>query len=323
MELHSPQFGIYDPETNSLDVDNLCLEAFRTCEAKYWRQIVQGLVPNEDAVALAFGKAIHAGRAAYRSPLIAGDPAIIQPSFDYCLDVGLKALEVEWQRSMPPEMKTDIMANDRRSLANARRLFKGYHEKYLQHGEPLEVEIVDGYFLGESFEYGVKVYYHFATDELSLFDGRKYIREVKTTSYKPDARQLYEFQTSAAITGYIWAAELKYAPEKVSGSIVDLIWVHSEPKKETKTTVPLKDYFLMDIVYRSTDQIKLWKYNTLRTVDDMVRSYRSNYYRFDFGKACVRFNKCPYYDIHSADPSSWDSIIQQGYKERRWNPYLR
>ena len=81
MELHSKQFGCYDPETNSLDVDNLCLEAFRTCEAKYWQQIVQGLVPNEDATALAFGKAIHAGRAAYRSPLIVDDPNIVNKVF--------------------------------------------------------------------------------------------------------------------------------------------------------------------------------------------------------------------------------------------------
>ena len=323
MELHSKTFGIYDAETNSIDVDNLCLEAFRTCEAKYWRQIVQGLVPREDAPALAFGKALHSGRAAYRGLVQGYLVDTPTPLFDDCLEEGLRALETEWNASMPPEMKLDIMANDRRSLTNAKRLFKGYHEKYLQHGEPLAVEIVDGSFLGTSPEYGVKVYYHGAMDELCLFDGRKYIREVKTTSYKPDAKALLEFQTSAAITGYIWLAELKYAPEIISGNIVDLIWVHSEPKKETKTTVPLKDYFLMDICYRSTDQIELWKQNTLRTVDDMVRAHKQNYYRFDFGKACVAFGKCTYYDIHSATPSAWESIIRQGYKVKKWSPYDR
>ena len=222
---------------------------------------------------------------------------------------------------MPPEMKTDIMANDRRSLTNAKHLFEGYADKYLQHGEPLAVEIVDGNFLGESPEYGVKVYYHYAQDELCLFDGRKYTREVKTTSYPPET-QLLEFQTSAAITGYIWGASQHFG-EPIYASIVDLIWVHLEPKKATSKTKPFSDYFKMDIVHRSTDQIEMWKHNTLVTVDDMVRSHKRNYYRLDQGKACIRFNKCTYYDIHSADPSSWESIIEQGYKVQRWNPYLR
>ena len=328
MELHGPQFGIYDPETNSLDVDNLCLEAFRTCEAKYFRRIVQGLVPIEDALALAFGKALHAGRAAYRGGLVAADPNVVtgihvddKSTFDCCLEEGLKALETEWNASMPPEMKTDIMANDRRSLANAKHLFEGYAEKYLQHGEPLAVEIVDGNFLGESPEYGVKVYYHYAQDELCLFDGKKYTREVKTTSYPPTT-QLLEFQTSAAITGYIWGASQHFG-EPIYASIVDLIWVHLEPKKVTGKTKPFSDYFKMDIVHRSTDQIEMWKRNTLVTVDDIVRSHKRQYYRLDQGKACVRFNKCTYYDIHSADPSSWESIIEQGYKVQRWNPYTR
>mgnify|MGYP001597734750 CR=1 FL=1 len=314
MELHSAQFGVYSTETNSIDVDNLCLEAFRTCEAKYWRQIVQGLVPMEDALALAFGKALHAGRAAYRSTFLKNGPAS-------ALDFGILALETEWNASMPPEMKTDIMANDRRSLTNAKHLFEGYANKYLQHGEPLAVEIVDGNFLGESPEYGVKVYYHYAQDELCLFDGKKYTREVKTTSYSPET-QFLEFQTSAAITGYIWGASQHFG-ESIYASIVDLIWVHLEPKKATGKTKPFSDYFKMDIVHRSTDQIEMWKHNTLVTVDDMVRSHKRNYYRLDQGKACIRFNKCTYYDIHSADPSSWENIIEQRYKVQRWNPYTR
>ena len=317
MELHSPSFGIYSPETNSIDVDNLCLETFRTCEAKYWRQIVQGLVPIEDAAALAFGKALHAGRAAYRLPF----KTYLHGDAEACLGVGLKALEAEWNAAMPPEMKTDVMANDRRSLTNAKHLFEGYAKKYLQHGEPLAVEIVDGSFLGESPEYGTKVYYHYAQDELCLFDGKKYTREVKTTSYPPET-QLLQFQTSAAITGYIWGASQHFG-EPIYASIVDLIWVHLEPKKATGKTKPFSDYFKMDIVHRSTDQIEMWRRNTLVTVDDMVRSHKRNYYRLDQGKACVMFNKCAYYDIHSAVPGSWDSIIQQGYKVKRWSPYDR
>lgn len=316
MNLHSPTFGIYDPSSNSIDVDNLVLETFRCCEAKYWRQIYQGLVSNEEAVALAFGKALHAGRAAYRTSF-----KVYPNDIENCLGLGLQALEAEWLASMPPEMKTDVMANDRRSLANGKKLFTGYAEKYLQHGEPLAVEIVDGSYLGRSPEFGIEVYYHYAIDELCLFDGKKRTREVKTTSYPPET-QLAQFQTSAAISGYIWGSS-QYFQEKIYSSIVDLIWVHIEPQKATAKTKPFNDYFKMDIVYRSTDQLELWKRNTLVTVDDIVRATKRGYFRFDFGKACTLFNKCPYYDIHSADPGSWDDLIKMGYHERRWSPYDR
>lgn len=314
--MHSPIFGVYTPGIEALDIDNLCLEAFRCCEAKYWRQIYQGLVSNEEAVALAFGKALHAGRAIYR---ITKTDKEATP--DFCLELGLGAIQQEWHASMPPEMKTDVMANDRRSLANAKKLFTGYAEKYLQHGEPLSVEVVDDSYLGKSPEFGIEVYYHYAIDELCLFDGKKRTREVKTTSYPPET-QLAQFQTSAAISGYIWGAS-HYFNEPIYSSIVDLIWVHNEPEKKTAKTVPFKNYFKMDIVYRSQDQLDLWKRNTLVTVDDIVRATKRGYFRFDFGKACTLFNKCPYYDIHSASPDSWDDLIKMGYHEKRWSPYDR
>ena len=306
-----------------IKIDNHAAEQFATCPRKFQLRIENGWVPKGGAPALAFGIAIHDGAEAQRKHLLAlldAGQSITVADYDAATQAGLHAFEEAWHREMPDEMKTDIMADDKRSLANGKRLFPIYMDKIRNHYRPKYVERYFELPLGVTPQHGVHVTLTGNIDEVSFFDGRLYIIERKTTSGRADARWFKDFQTSSAIDGYVWAAEQLFE-EPIHGAIVHGIVTAKPPK----TARGMENYepFAADIFSRTTEQLEEWKLNRLTEVDDIITARQRGYFRMQKGTACGYFNGCPYQMVCGSAPNQREALLDMHYEVNEWKPDAR
>lgn len=308
-------------ENKTITADNHVLETYRTCEEKYRLMLLEHWRPQTGAPALAFGLAMHAARAKYKREMMTLHTHSINPAArEAAIAVGLNVWEVE----MPPEMKTEVMVDDKRSKLNFERLARGYFAKYGgPEFEPLQVDVPGKQVLGMTPN-GWRFTYVYTIDEIVRYGNKIYPLEFKTDGgmWPPGDQFFAQFNNKASITGYIWACE-KHFGYKIAGAIIHSMWVHPEPKPGSKSKYGLPDYFKMDYSYRDDAQIEEWKRNTLLTGDDIVRSVEENRWKKDQGFACSLYGGCAMNRVCRATPGVRDAVLKMDYARKEWNPWAR
>jgi len=314
---------VVDFDTKTITADNHVLETYRTCEEKYRLGLHEHWRPAEAAAALGFGIAMHEARATYKKLTMqsALNQLVIDRLVslaDYAIEKGLNT----WDAEMPPEMKTEVMQDNKRSRRNFERLARGYFEKFGGDDfQSIRVEIPGKKFLGTTPE-GWTMNYVYTIDEVVKHRDKVYPLEFKTMSgfSPPDPRFFSQFSNKASITGYIWATEQELGVD-IPGAIIHAMWVQAEPKGKSKYA--LADYFRMDYTYRDDDQIEEWKRNTLLTGDDIVRSVQENRWKRNDGVACSMYNGCSFKKICEATPEIRSKLLEIGYEKKEWSPWAR
>lgn len=312
---------VVDFDSKTVTADNHVIETYRTCEEKYRLGLKEHWSPGEAESALAFGIAMHAGRAKFKQLLMRWDI-----DFKEAVEEAMKHGLGVWEKEQNDEMKSAVMIDDKRGKMNFERLLRGYLAKYGAVGEfrPVQVEVPGKQELGTTPE-GWLVNYVYTIDEITEHKGRLWPVEFKTTSgwSPPDDRWFAQFNNRAAITGYIWACE-KHFGYDIGGAIIHGMWVHSEPKPGSKSKYALPDYFKMDYSYRDDDQIAEWKTNTLLTCDDIVRSVEKNRWKRNDGLACTVYGKgCSFKKVCQATPAVRPALLEMDFVKREWNPWMR
>ena len=307
-------------ENKTVEADNHVIETYRTCEEKYRLGLRDHWRPAGAASELAFGIAMHAGRAKYKQYIMKG-LLTKKASISFAVEHGLSI----WDKEQNDEMKSPVMIDDKRGKMNYARLLRGYLEKYGDENEfkPVQVEIPGKQELGTTPD-GWKVVYVYTIDEITEHKGRLWPVEFKTTSgwSPPDDRWFAQWNNRAAITGYIWACE-KHFGYDIGGAIIHGMWVHPEPKPGSKSKYTLPDYFKMDYSYRDDDQIAEWKHNTLLTCDDIVRSVRENRWKRNDGLACTVYNGCAFKKVCQSTPGIRKALLEMYFVKLEWNPWIR
>lgn len=310
---------IVDFDTKTITADNHVVETFRTCEEKARLGLQEHWRPSASAPALAFGIAVHAARASYKQAIMNGHT--LANAGEYGLQKGLQI----WDAEMPPEMKTEVMQDDKRSRKNFERLVRGYFNKYGGADfQPIHVEVAGKHFLGTTPD-GWKFDYVYTIDEVVRHRDKIYPLEFKTHSDifgPPNDRYFSQFNNKASVTGYIWACEKEFGYD-ISGAIIHAMWVQGEPKPGYKGKYTLPDYFKMDYSYRDQAQIDEWIHNTLLTGDDIVRSVRENRWKRADGLACVLYNGCSFKKICEATPGIRERLLEIDFVRNEWNPWAR
>ena len=311
---------VVDFENKTVEADNHVIEVYRTCEEKYRLGLRDHWSPAGAASALAFGIAMHAGRARFKQLLIGGFGK--GEATNRAVEHGL----VIWDKEQNDEMKTPVMIDDKRGKMNYERLLRSYLEKYGDIGEfkPIQVEVPGVQELGTTPE-GWLVRYVYTIDEITEHKGKLWPVEFKTTSgwSPPDDRWFAQFSNRAAITGYIWACE-KHFGYDIGGAIIHGMWVHPEPKPGSKSKYTLPDYFKMDYSYRDDAQIEEWKQNTLLTCDDIVRSVEKNRWKRNDGLACTVYGSgCTFKKVCQATPEVRGALLKMDFEHKEWNPWMR
>ena len=308
---------VVDFDKKVITADNHVLETYRTCEEKYRLGLHEHWRPVAGAAPLAFGIAMHAGRAKFKQYMmtdvekkVAVEEAVIH---------GLKV----WDSEMPAEMKTEVMVDDKRGRKNFERLLRGYLEKYGgPEFWPVQVEVPGKQFLGTTPE-GWIFNYVYTIDEIVKHRDRLYPLEFKTNGemWPPNDVWFSQFHTKASITGYIWACE-KHFGYDIGGAIIHAMWVHAEPKAGYKSKYTLPDYFKMDYTYRDDKQIEEWKQTTLLTGDDIVRSMREGRWRKDLGYSCNLFGGCAFKKVCGATPGVRPALLEMDFEKHEWDPWM-
>ena len=311
-----------------IEVDNYVLEAYRTCEEKYRLMIRDHWTPDAQFPALAFGIAMHEARATYKKAFLKPAGAVaykLTQDRSKELEKALAAGLASWDTEMPDDMKTEVKVDDKRSKMNFERLFRGYIAKYGDPEEfkPIRVESPGKRFLGITPD-GWTMNYVYTIDEVVEHQGKVYPVEFKTDSglYPPGVRFFEKFGNMASVTGYLWAIEQEMGI-RCEGSIIHSMWVHTEPKVQSKSKYTLPDYFKMDYTYRDDDQIEEWKANTLLTGDDIVRSVLQDRWKKSQGLACHVYNGCSMRRACLATPAIREKVLEVEFKQRLWNPWAR
>jgi hypothetical protein len=312
---------VVDFENKKIVADNHVVETYRTCEEKYRLMLHENWVPAGRASELAFGIAMHAGRAKFKKLVMQHGWVNTQTAIDEAVRVGLEV----WEKEQNNEMKTEVMIDDKRGATNYARLLRGYLAKY---GDPVEykpvrVEVPGQRLLGTTPD-GWEMHYVYTIDEVVEHKGKVWPVEFKTASGfgPPDDRWFAQFNNKASVTGYVWATEQELGTD-VGGAIIHGMWVHAEPKSTSRSKYTLPDYFKMDYSYRNDEQIAEWKKNTLLTGDDIVRSVEKNRWKRADGLACNVFNGCAMKKICQATPGVRDKLLEMDYVKWEWNPWAR
>ena len=310
---------VVDFENKRIEADNHVVETYRTCEEKYRFMLAEHWVPQGRASELAFGVAMHAGRAEFKKQVMIGT------SVSHAIEAAVKYGLAVWEREQNDEMKTIVMIDDKRGRMNYERLLRGYLAKYGDVGDykPLRVEVPGKRVLGTTPD-GWEMTYVYTIDEVTEHKGRVWPVEFKTMSGwgPPDDRWFAQFNNKASVTGYIWATEQEVGTD-IGGAIIHGMWVHTEPKTTSRSKYTLPDYFKMDYSYRDDDQIAEWKHNTLLTGDDIVRSVEKNRWKRADGLACSVYNGCPMKRVCQASPAVRGKLLEMDYERREWNPWAR
>ena len=299
-------------------IDNHILSTYEACKRKgYYRDVLE-LVPNERGPALGFGITLHAAREAYiREALKSPAATVLDQSF--AVEAGLVALRETWAKEMPEEYKDPAKFLDKRSLSNAEKLFRGYIAKYgPQDYVPMYVEVPFTVGLGVSLD-GWEVVWSGIIDDLCRFDGGLYVVDLKTSSWPLGSTFFRNFRLSQQLMGYVFAARQIVSPD-VIGAMIHGLWVHAEPIRKTTKTVPIDDYYKVDMYIWTDSQLEEWRTSVLSKVDEMQRAKLTEDFPMNLGQACSVYGKCSYQDLCLGSPEVRDRLIQLGYRHEKWDP---
>ena len=313
--------------TQCVVYDAHLLKTFRACEEKYRLFDVEHVVRKSMKAAPAFGIAMHEGIAAYRMAKKDG------LAFPAALEIGQQSLLKHYKKAMPPEMLSEIMADEKRGPKNALRLFTGYCNHY----EPmaikwLHVEVPFALSLGKvnvpiaedqsshgKFDMIKKdLIYVGIIDGVGEFQSRLDVNDIKTTGWAISQSWLDGWRLDQGLQGYVIAAR-EILGIDTHNATVHGIWVSGEAKNP-KTAKPLDEYFQTKELYWDDDQMAEWDTNVINTVEDIELKKFNNKWVKDFGQNCGAFGGCDYRDICWTTPKFRSKIIEMEYERKIWTP---
>ena len=278
--------------SKAIIVDAHLLKTFRACQQKFNYFEIQHLVSNKRKAAPSFGIALHEGIAEFRNNRRCDKP------YSVALEAGAKTLLAAYQKHMPAESQSEVKQDDKRSPANALRLFQGFCEKW----EPLHykyhyVEVPFSLYLGQVEAASLTDETMLKRDEVyvgiidAVLEDRNliYVDDLKSTGWNINQEWLDGFKMDQGLLGYLIAAR-ELLGIKTNYAMIHAIWVQSEPK--TGRGKPLSEYFHVNPIYWDEDQIAEWTQNTLATVEAIEESKAKGTWLMDFGQNCSAFNGC-------------------------------
>jgi len=323
--------------SQALVYDAHLLKTFRACEEKFNLFEVQHVVSKKMSAAPAFGIAMHEAIASYRLAKKLGK------TFDVALSEAQQALLVAYKTHMPPEMKSEIMADEKRGPKNGLRLLEGY----CRHYEPMgmtwhHVEVPFALYLGkvkvplakpdiingDSLNNYELIHTYDVVDKdliyVGIIDGvhewqsRMVTNDIKTTGWAINQSWLDGWRLDQGLLGYVIAVRELLGID-THHATVHGIWVSGEAKNP-KSAKPLDDYFQTTEIYWDDDQIAEWTANTITTVEDIEVKRATGKYVRDLGQNCGAFGGCPYRPICWTTPKFRQNIINVDFKRAIWTP---
>jgi hypothetical protein len=296
--------------------DNTKLSAYMDCEMKGKLGYEEHLTPAEPSEALVFGEGIHKMVEVWTKQRMGSalESAAIHLAKEAFLTV--------WEAGLPPELREKLeFEGNRRSYANACRLFEAYTRKF-----PLEMydkivatETPFTVPLGHT-PAGREIQWSGILDRAVIWQGGLYYVDVKTSSYSLDERFFNTFRLSGQMLGYTYAGE-KLSLGKFDGVMIQGIEVKAPPKTARGRTV--EELIQTDIIAITPEHVEEWRVNTLQKIDDIHRARERKHWVMNFGHACNNFNGCAFKRICDAHPGVREQKKSLYYQQRVWNPLTR
>ena len=306
--------------TKCIVIDAHLLKTYSACNEKFNLFELQHLVAKGSKAAPAFGIAMHEGVAIFRSSKKAG----IQ--YSPALELGMKALLEAYKKYMPTESLAEVKTDDKRSPANALRIFEGYCQHYESQALQFHhIEVPFAMHIGQiclptarEVEEQRDVVYVGIIDAVVEMNSKIYVNDLKTTSWSINQNWLDGFQMDQGLIGYMLAARELLGVD-TQNALVHGIWVQSPPK--SKSGKPLDEYFRTKELYWDKDQINEWHSNTLAKIQEIeTKKANAGPWLKDFGQNCGAFGGCDYRPLCSATPNARQQLIDLNYIQARWTP---
>ena len=297
------------------DWDNTKLSAWQNCEQQgHYAHPLDGpgIIVKEPSPALAFGLGFHAAAEEWCNQVVRMVPEDEAAQYQAFLQAR--------NRELSPEIVEHIdTTQDKHSIANFQRLFRGYKEKFpVSLYKPLEVERPFRLRLGEA-KPGLEIYWTGILDRIVEFQGGIYFLELKTASHRIDEAWLRQFQVSGQLRGYIWAGQ-ELLGKAFDGAIIH--GVEKAPIPKTGRARGVEELIGASMVEVAPELIEEWRHNTLDKIAQVNDVHVMGRYKMNLGDACnaYNFSGCPYRDLCGAPIGVRAQIMAERYVKRVWNP---
>lgn len=311
----------------SIVIDAHLLKTYRACQQKFNLFEMQNVVSKGLKAAPSFGIAMHEGIAEFRMARAAGK------GFDDSYQLGVEKLIRSYAAHMPPEMRSEVMQDDRRGPKNAIRLYTGFCEFFEPIGlEYLYVEVPFAMQVGtieapiamevrggrRIWDYEKReVIYVGIIDAVIKEYGHVLVNDIKSTAWSITPKWLDGFKMDQGLIGYVLAVRELLGIDTQRGS-VHAMWVQAEPK--SRGGKPLNEYFHNKALFWDHDQFEEWHLNVLRTVAEIEHKKFTGEWIWDYGQNCGAFGGCDYRSICSAPPGVRKRLIEMDYSRGVWSP---
>ena len=310
---------IQDIPADAIIIDAHLLKTFRVCEEKYNYFEQKHWVSNVMSAAPAFGIAMHEGIAGFR---IAKRDGMKYPD---AYQHGAKILLEAYKKNMPPDSKSEVAQDDKRSAQNALRIFTGHCEHYEPMGLKYPyVEVPFAMLLGQiplikgpPHDQMVDVIYVGIIDAIIEWQNGLFVNDIKTTAWILNQNWLDGFQMDQGIIGYTVAARELLGID-TSRALIHGIWV-SAPAKTAKGK-KLDEYFHTKELYWDESQLNEWRQNTLNTIQDIEMRKLDGKWSMAYNEACNSFGMCPYRPVCSSPLAAREQLLKMDFHKAIWTP---
>jgi hypothetical protein len=265
------------------EFDYTMLSTYLTCQRKFYFRHVKDLIISKRQTALEFGHAVHS--------------ALSQWFTNSSPDQALQAFRADWDR-----FGGDDQEDQKRTLAKAERIIKGYISKYqqepftvIENEKPFEVKISG------------QLTYIGRRDKIVDWQGAIYVMEHKTTS-QLGYTTFNRFKPNLQIDGYIYSANTQRP--QCHGCVVDVLLV-------AKT----KEDYARKIETRTDEEIAEFPNLFCDIAHQINRSIEHDHYTPNY-EACTYYGECPYRTICMQPRNLWDRIQETEYTVSHWNPRI-
>lgn len=284
-------------------VDNSLLKAFRSCDRKaYWegfrKQTLKGGNVNLHAGG-AFARGLEVARRSFYEQGMSETDAIA---------LGISALIAAYGAFETP----DTSAKSWERMAGALDYYLQEWPLATDEAQPLTIE--GKRTIEFSFSLPIPGTHHPETDEpilltgrsdmIGAYEGANFVVDEKTTG-QLGATWASQWQIQSQFKGYTWAAQ-QYG-YSVIGCIIRGIAIRKTGYDKSEA-----------IIYHTQRELDEWLFQTQRTIDRMIESWRSEYWHMNLGDVCSAYGGCAFRPLcESPDPEPYLGIY---YEPRDWNP---
>lgn len=287
-------------------IDSTMLSAFASCERRFWWAYMRHRAPEGENIHLHAGACYARGlEVARRSYYDKGEPE------DEAIISGAQALLAAWGTTQAPEGSS-------KSIDRVLSAYTYYFNQWpLAHDYIIPFKTPSGSALEFNFclplpnakhpQTGQPILYAGRFDMLGVREGALFGLDDKTTT-SLGASWSKQWQLRGQFTGYSWGArEFAY---RLAGFLVRGVSILKAGHDHQEA-----------IIHRPDWMIDQWLAKTHRLLDQMIESWRTDYWAQNFDTACHQFGPCAYMLLcDTPDPEPFVPIY---YKDHVWNPLVR